>query len=92
MARDRKMSLALLTAIAMASPYMDIIEYGFINENEAKANAAFIVKACNCHEELVAACKEAMLQINYLQLKFKETGSGNATLAHLGSIIAKAEE
>lgn len=27
---------------------------------EAKANAEFIVRACNCHEELLEACKLAV--------------------------------
>ena len=33
-------------------------------ENESKANAAFIVKACNMHEELVALLKEALDTLN----------------------------
>ena len=35
-----------------------------------KANAAFIVKACNCHDELLEACKNAQNQIIYLHEKF----------------------
>ena len=30
------------------------------NGETSKANAAFIVKACNCHDDLLEACKEAL--------------------------------
>jgi hypothetical protein len=40
-----------------AEPYMDMIEYGEIPQEEAEANAAFIVQAVNSHEALAEACK-----------------------------------
>lgn len=47
---------------------VDIMGYlrGPSNENilEVKENAAFIVKAVNCHEELLAACKSILWWIN----------------------------
>lgn len=41
--------------------------------NEPKANAEFIVKACNNHEKLVKACKEGLLH-------FQLAGSGQKTI------------
>ena len=38
-----------------AEAFMDMIEYGTIPEETAIANARFIVKACNSHEELIEA-------------------------------------
>lgn len=32
---------------------------GEMGSDEQRANAEFIVRACNCHDELVAACKLA---------------------------------
>jgi hypothetical protein len=65
--RFTKDSCSLLPKI---EPYMDIIEYGFINQETAKANAAFIVLACNSHYELLEACKEAL---EYLPAKDGQT-------------------
>jgi hypothetical protein len=56
------------------------------------ANAAFIVRACNSHDELIEVLKDAILEIEYLHDKFKTTGSGNATLAKIDAAIAKAEQ
>ena len=49
-----------------------------------------------CHHEainaeLIAALKEAQLQIIYLHEKFQPTGTGNATLEKIGAVIAKVE-
>ena len=63
-------------------------------ENESKANAAFIVKACNMHEELVEACKEAAGALGSFMLlpgyKAKLTGMTNI-LYFIEAAIAKAE-
>lgn len=53
----------------------------------AQGNAHLIATA----PEMLEALKEAALQIEYLHGKFKETGSGNATLARVQDAIAKAE-
>jgi hypothetical protein len=42
-----------------AEPYMDMIEYGKIPQEEAEANAAFIVQAVNSHEALVERLQES---------------------------------
>ena len=62
-----------------------------MEDGEGEANAAFIVRACNSHDELVAACKEAFNQIQYLHEKFQVTGSGCQVLAKLETAIAKAK-
>ena len=41
--------------------------------------------------ELIAALKEAQLQIIYLHEKFQPTGTGNATLEKIVAVIAKVE-
>jgi hypothetical protein len=33
------------------------------------ADAAFIVQACNCHDDLVAACKTAMAEVSFMAEK-----------------------
>ena len=40
-----------------AEAFMDMIEYGEIPEDVAIANAEFIVRACNSHEDLLEALK-----------------------------------
>ena len=52
------------------------------SEEEANANAAYIVRAVNCHEELFQALKSV---VDYLP-----EGDGQY-VSHLRSIIAKAE-
>jgi hypothetical protein len=64
---------------------------GHFTWEEMNANAAFIVTACNCHDELLEACKEAFNQIQYLHEKFTITGSGAQVLAKLKTAIDKAE-
>jgi len=51
-----------------------------------EANARLIATA----PELLAALKEAVLQIEYLHEKFKQTGSGEAVLFRARAAIAKA--
>lgn len=59
-------------------------EYG--GEETEIANARLIAAA----PELLEACREALLQIEYLHDKFKATGSGNGVLARLEATIANA--
>ena len=40
--------------------YNEIIAYGEIPEDVAKANARFIVTACNCHDDLLETLKNIM--------------------------------
>jgi hypothetical protein len=42
-------------------------------------------------DELIAALREASLQIEYLQQKFAPTGSGAAVLARTHALLAKAD-
>ena len=69
-----------------------ILINGGTSPEETEANAAFIVRACNSHDELIEVLKDAILEIEYLHDKFKTTGSGNATLAKIDAAIAKAEQ
>lgn len=71
-------------------PYMDILEYGFISTKTAEANAAFIVKAVNCHDELLEACKDCLCFIQELSDRgIVSDWSGEKDLIN---VIAKAEE
>ena len=49
-----------------AEAVIEMIEYGEVGEDVAKANAALIVRAVNCHEELVAALEKAANQFSRL--------------------------
>ena len=42
--------------------------------------------------DMYEALKEAKLQIEYLQNKFQKTGSGNAVLSLIDSVLAKANK
>ncbi len=46
-----------------AEPYMDIIEYGEVGKDLAEANAEFIVRACNSHDELVKTLENISQQL-----------------------------
>lgn len=56
------------------------------NGPHSEANAAFIVKACNCHEELVQACKAAHDMVRNCPGNWQ-----TQTADMLGMAIAKAE-
>jgi hypothetical protein len=56
---------------------------------EAQANAEFIVKACNCHEELLEVLKEIKTQII---CGGTEQYQGTGWFERLEQAIAKAEE
>ncbi|MRI57466.1 hypothetical protein D8770_26570 [Methylobacterium sp. DB1607] len=47
-----------------------------------------IVVAVNSRDEMVAALREAELQIDYLHDKFQTTGTGSTVLAKIRSILA----
>lgn len=62
----------------------DAHEIGFgISEAEHKANAAFIVRACNCHDELVEALKHIKSEYGYCLPE--------KTMQKINKAIAKAE-
>lgn len=73
-----------------------IADLGPRNERNL-ANAAFIVRAVNCHEELVQRSKELIARFNNLEnLYFKETGFTRGEglageVIHMKEAIAKAE-
>lgn len=52
--------------IAIKSGVRAIGLFGHESRDEANANAAFIVRACNCHDELVATLKlcQEMLEMH----------------------------
>jgi hypothetical protein len=50
-----------------------------------------IIKVLDLHDELVNALREAEAQIIYPHGKFKETGSGNRTLAQIGAVLQKVD-
>lgn len=49
--------------------------------------AEHIVRCVNQHDKLVAACEQAILQIEYLGEKFTKTGTGEAVLAQLRAAL-----
>jgi len=57
-----------------------------------KANADFIVRACNSHDDLVAACKEALLWIDMRTRTQCKSDTHNEILALLQQALAKAGE
>jgi hypothetical protein len=59
--------------------------------NRGPETAAYIVHAANLYPELVEALEGAETQIQYLHDKFQETGSGNAELARIRTILAKCK-
>jgi len=56
-------------------------------DTKDKENAKLIV----CAPELLDILDEARLQIEYLQSKFKETGTGNSILSRINEVIERAK-
>lgn len=42
-----------------------------VKDEVARANAAFTVRACNAHEELLAACKTALSKLELIRVENK---------------------
>lgn len=59
-----------------------------LKEKESIANAKLIA----CAPELLEMLDEARLQIEYLQGKFGETGSGNSVLSRITELTKRATE
>ena len=62
---------------------------GFFDTEEAWQQYIKEARKCKQCEELVEALSEAELQIEYLQQKFQETGSGNSVLGRIRTVLAK---
>lgn len=62
---------------------------GVMSHMQAAHNAAFIVRACNAHEELVAALKEARATIH--DLVHQKWNEVEYWLGNIDAAIAKAE-
>jgi hypothetical protein len=84
--------------IADRVAYVLGVEYPDTIDRKAEANAAFIVRACNCHDELLAACKAALVFINngvalgYIRMPDPDTpDTAHNTPIMLRAAIAKAE-
>ena len=58
---------------------------------ESKANAEFIVRAVNAHDELVLAAKDACIHIRELAETLNADYRNNSTFKRLLDAIAKAE-
>lgn len=59
---------------------------------EAEANAQFIVKAVNCHDELVEACKEALLELGKVVASAKiKSMDGNYYIPHTKAMTLLTE-
>ena len=70
-----------------AEPYMAQITYGHVDKETAVANAAFIVRAVNAHDDLVAACRDALDALEGLAAN-RDT---NLWCRQLRAALAKAE-
>jgi hypothetical protein len=58
---------------------------------ELDANVDFIVRACNAHNDLIAMLSEAAIQIEYMQERFANTGTGAAVASRCRALLAKVE-
>jgi hypothetical protein len=66
--------------------------YGWVGEEEAQANADFIVRACNSHDELVeVVCDGAELISTIINGQVHPTDELQACLARYTAAAAKAE-
>lgn len=71
----------------------DVIDQGLgVDTANMKANADFIVRAVNSHEDLLAACKQAMgAFVNHLDYDCNESSVERESYRALRAAIAKAE-
>lgn len=81
-------------AIQIVGPGGQIICFTTSGANE-KANAAFIVRACNAHDDLVNACKRALIDLGAAKLLAKHTLGEphgiNQTIEIVESALAKVQ-
>lgn len=73
--------------------YDDSTSFNPHAEGEQEANAAFIVTACNCHDELVAALRDAHDLLGQYKghARYKRSREYCTTMTAIESILAKAE-
>jgi hypothetical protein len=77
------------TILSAAGGYLAIIGNPWTPyDDETEANAAFIVTACNSHDELLEACKEALKQLSERGHLYHEE---QLAITKLEKAIAKAE-
>ena len=57
--------------------------------SQQRANCAFIVRACNAHEDLLEACKAVLCLADMLQPRYQKDAAGY--LSQVRKAIAKAE-
>ena len=57
----------------------------------AAAEGATLRRLADQRDELLNAIQSAINQVEYMHLKFQETGSGNSLVAQWKQLIAKAE-
>jgi hypothetical protein len=63
----------------------------FLTVDEQEANAEFIVRAVNAHDELVAALKQALTDIEFYCERAEENPDTDTTAIELRRVLAKAE-
>ena len=80
-------------AVKMRPPWQGVAEIKYMStpDEECKANAAFIVRACNAHTDLLAAAEAALLVLGPASSANGNTMDGRARIT-LEQAIAKAKE
>ena len=69
-------------------PEQTVIYY---SETEARANLLFICRACNCHDDLVAACGKVGVLVSEVIADRNTVGNLEAAVKILSAIIVKAK-
>lgn len=71
-----------------------VADCGSRSDNMAQANAELIVRAVNCHDELVAALKAVEPLVSFLHADYMQRNPNNSHAAEieaLRAVLAKAE-
>ena len=85
--------ISTITADEVSSEKGVVCECFGVTQEEEFANAAFIVRACNAHDELVEACKISLARLLAIDevLNNQNNGRRNHAIYLLSQAIAKAE-
>lgn len=75
----------------IVAPDSELIADCFKESQEDVANAAFIVRACNAHDELVAALRDAYAHITLLGSGNKPPSSNAEMCVILGDVLTRTE-
>lgn len=59
--------------------------------DNAEANAAFVVRACNCHDELLTVAKDSLAVLKELCSDVETSPTGNWVIDNLEAAIKSAE-